>query len=140
MTNLKKINVNGYKCGIGQNSIRNLNLVKLKASGNDKIKNVSFMTNLKILEATNCGIGQKGIKNLNLLKAANNGKIIDVSFMTNLQKLDISDDCGVDQKGIKGLNLVEFYVSYNHKIFDVSFMKNLQILYADSTKICQKKY
>ena len=39
MTNLKKLDASG-KCGIDQNGICGLNLTKLKAENNMKIKNV----------------------------------------------------------------------------------------------------
>ena len=61
---------------------------KLKA--NKKITNVSFMKNLKILDASiRCGIGQDGIMGLDLieLNASSNNKITDVSFMKNLKVL-----------------------------------------------------
>lgn len=70
-------------------SIKNLNLVELNASHNKRIRDISFMTNLRILKARDCGIDQNSIKGLNLvyLDATKNNKICDVSFMTNLQVL-----------------------------------------------------
>ena len=104
-------------------------VTKLKA--NNKIINVSFMTNLKKLDAFgNCGIGQDGIRGLNLveLNAYCNGKITDVSFMTNLKILDAWGDCGIGQDSIHGLDLVELNARNNRKITDVSFMTNLKKL------------
>ena len=77
---LKNLNAGGY-CGIDQNGIKYLHLIKLY--GNEKIKDVSQMAStLKILYAgVNCGIDQNGIKDLHLTKlnASNNEKIKDVN-------------------------------------------------------------
>src|ERR1700761_1244423 len=59
-------------------------VTKLNASDNKKIKDVTQMASLKILDASyNCGIDQNGIKNLHLteLWAINNEKIKDVTQM-----------------------------------------------------------
>ena len=45
MSNLKELNASS-NCGIDQNGIKNLNLIKLIASYNSKIKDVSWMKNL----------------------------------------------------------------------------------------------
>jgi hypothetical protein len=47
MTNLTTLNAEG-NCGIDDNGIKNLNLIKLFASANRKITDVTHMTNLKI--------------------------------------------------------------------------------------------
>ena len=102
----------------------------IKLTSNNKITNVSFMKNLKKLDASDdCGIDQSGIKELNLveLNADDNNKITNVSFMKKLKKLNASYNCGIDQNGIKGLDLVELYTIGNNKITDVLFMKNLKI-------------
>ena len=69
---------------IDQNGILKLDLEELDAYDNTKIYDVSFMKNLKILNAGgNCIIGQDSISNLNLiqLNVCNNPKIINVTFM-----------------------------------------------------------
>ena len=55
-------------CGIDQNGIKNLDLVKLDASYNHKITNVSFMKSLKVLYIGNGRIDQNGIKKLDLVE------------------------------------------------------------------------
>ena len=108
-------------------------VIKLNVDYNKKIKNISFMTNLKKLNAElNCGIDQKGIDGLDLiyLNIWDNEKIKNVSFMTNLQYLDACYDCGINQDGIEGLNLTYLNASNNKKITNVSFMTNLQYLNA----------
>ena len=109
------------------------NVVSLDASDNNKINDVSFMKNLKKLNASDeCGIDQNGIKELDLfeLNANYNIKIKDVSFMKNLKILYANGMCGINQNGIKELDLIELHVDDNKKIKDISFMKNLKILYA----------
>src|ERR1700761_208000 len=82
MTSTLKILDASSKCGINQNSIKDLHLTKLYANDNEKIKDVSQMAStLKILGASyKCGIDQNGIKDLHLteLWAINNKKIKDV--------------------------------------------------------------
>ena len=66
MKKLQKLNARG-NCGIDQNGINGLNLIKLDAAYNPKIIDVSFMKKLQILYAEgNCGIDQNGILGLNL--------------------------------------------------------------------------
>src|SRR5207302_1343481 len=105
-------------------------VIKLSATFNSKIKNVSFMTNLQKLNINgeNCGVNQSEIDGLNLIElyAYDNNKIKNVSFMTNLRKLAIEENCGVNQNGINGLNLIELYANNNNKIKNVSFMTNLK--------------
>ena len=75
----------------------------LNASNNPKIKDVSWLKNLKKLGASgDCGINQLGINGLDLIKldASNNPKIKNVSWMKNLKKLGASGDCGINQLGI----------------------------------------
>ena len=73
-------------CGyseIDQNSISELNLIKLNAIGNEKIKNVNHMKKtLKILNCVGyCGIDQNGISELNLIEldVFGNAKINNVN-------------------------------------------------------------
>jgi hypothetical protein len=101
MKKLKILYADGT-CGIDQNDIKGLDLIKLNANNNNKIKNVSFMKNLKNLHASfDCGIDQHGINGLNLFKltASDNNNITNVSFMKKLKKLDARWDCGIDQNG-----------------------------------------
>src|SRR5271154_4878627 len=129
LINLKKLNT----YNIDQEGIKGLNLIELYAGCNEKIKDVSFMTNLKKLHASGCcGIDQKGIKGCNLIEldANYNEKIKNVSFMTNLKKLYAFGNCGIDQNSIKGLDLITLDVGCNKKIKDVSFMTNLKKLRA----------
>src|SRR2546430_1475517 len=84
MTNLRELDAS-ENCGIDQNGIKGLNLIKLKVYNNPKIQDVSWMTNLRKLDSSwNCGIDQNGIKGLNLIKlnVYGNTKIQDVSWMT----------------------------------------------------------
>src|SRR6266849_2511963 len=49
--------------------IKNLNLIKLNISHNDKINDINWMKNLKILYAEcNCSITNESIKDLNLVE------------------------------------------------------------------------
>ena len=50
MKSLKELDAGG-KCGIDQNGIKRLNLIKLNIDDNDKIKDVNFMNSLKKLYA-----------------------------------------------------------------------------------------
>ena len=55
MKNLKELDATG--CGIDQLSIQELDLIKLSAWNNPKIKDVSWMQNLKELDSSgNSGI------------------------------------------------------------------------------------
>jgi hypothetical protein len=86
-------------CGQG---IDGLDLRELVVNFNEKITNVSFMKNLKKLDASfNCGIDQNGVDKLDLmeLNIAGNKKITNVSFMKNLKKINASFNCGIDQDG-----------------------------------------
>ena len=60
----------GNDCGIDQNGISQLNLTKLYANNNEKIKNVNHMKEtLKTLFCCGkCGIDQNGISQLNLIQ------------------------------------------------------------------------
>ena len=51
MTKLKVLDAS-YNCGINDDGIRDLDLEKLIASGNDTITNVNHMTKLKVLVAS----------------------------------------------------------------------------------------
>jgi hypothetical protein len=109
-----------------QNVINNRifrNVLSLDASYNSNIKDVSFMKNLKFLDAHgSCGIDQKGIDGLDLIKLNidNNDNIKNVSFMKNLKVLWASDNrfcgyCKFGQNGIHGLNLIQLHVNNNEK-------------------------
>lgn len=140
-SNLKILKISS--CGIiNQKTIRCFDLIELDAHRNPNINDVSFMKNLKILNASydhedkygdrTCGINQNGIKGLDLieLNAYQNVRIFDVSFMRNLRRLNIGGPCGVNQKGIDGLDLHELDVSYNKGIYDLTYMINLKKLIA----------
>jgi hypothetical protein len=67
MTTPKKLSICGHYCGVGQHGIHGLNLTALDAGNNANIKDVSFMTNLKVLFAYgSCGIDKAGINGLNI--------------------------------------------------------------------------
>lgn len=124
MANLQVLNASWYS-GIGDNGIKNLNLVELRVYNNLKITDVNHMTNLQILDASrNCGISNNGIKDLNLVKldVSNNPKITDVNHMTNLQILYACCKCGISDDGIKNLNLVKLIAWYNPKITKRNFL------------------
>ena len=70
-------------------SIKNLDLIQLDISYNNKIKDISFMKNLKILNAYgNTELDQDSIKNLDLIEldVSYNDKINNIFFMKNLKK------------------------------------------------------
>ena len=126
MRNLKVLHAFGH-CGIDQEGIVGLDLVKLNAGNNTKIKNVSYMRNLKVLHAFgHCGINQEGIAGLDLVElyAGYNTKINNVSYMRNLKVLYTYGNCGIDQAGIAGLDLVQLYTELNDKITTKSFNKS----------------
>jgi hypothetical protein len=114
MKNIIELHANGEFCGIGNEGITKLNLVKLYIWNNPKITNVNHMYNLKILYAagSKCGISNEGIKNINVeqLSAANNPKITNINHMDKLIELDIRFSCGINHEEIKSLkNLVKIY-------------------------------
>ena len=79
--------------------LKGLDLIKLDAWNNSKIKKVSFMKNLKELDAgDDCAIDQKGIQGLDLIKldVGYNNKIKDVSFMMSLKELYARRNSGID--------------------------------------------
>ena len=124
-----------YLCKLDQEIIKRYShATKLDASSNKNIKDVSHMSNLRVLwaEEGECGINQNGIKGLNLeeLRASRNSKIKNVSYMKNLKFLGACGDCGIDQNGIKDLDLEKLRANRNSKIKDVSHMRNLKILWA----------
>ena len=118
MTNLQILDASDSK--INQIGIQGLNLFKLNAHDNTKITNVSFMTNLKILDASGtCGINQIGILGLNLwnLNVQDNEKINDVTFMTKLRLLNAhGEKCGIGDEGIAGLKIPYVISGNNEKI------------------------
>lgn len=78
MSNLKKLSAT-WICGIADQHIRKLNLIKLDATQNYKITTVTHMSNLRILiaDGSDCGITDDRIAGLNLTKLCNrlNSKI-----------------------------------------------------------------
>lgn len=97
---------------------------------NKNITNISFLTNLKELNASSeCNISQNSVDKLHLTKLRiwSNNKITNISFMKSLKELDISN-CNISQKDIVRLDLVAFCSSFNHRINNVSFMTNLKKL------------
>ena len=110
-----------------------LNLVKLNACNNPKIKKINHMTNLRILYASGDSIiDDDSLVGLNLveLDADWNPKIKKINHMTNLRKLNAVGDCGIGNDDLVGLNLVELNASYNLNIKKINHMTNLRILYA----------
>ena len=78
MKNLQKLNIGGYDCGVGDEEIKELDLIELNASYNPKITKIKHMKNLQKLNiGYNCGVGDEEIKELDLieLKASSNPKI-----------------------------------------------------------------
>jgi hypothetical protein len=122
------------RSNLNQKNIRNhifRNISSLDVYNNRDITNVSFLKQLKILNASfDCGIDQNGIDGLDLvnLDAELNKKIVNVSFMKHLKILNASIKCGIDQSGIDGSDLIKLTVHDNNKITNVSFMKNLKYL------------
>ena len=121
-----------YLTKLNEDILKNYKYIKyLNVKTNRTIKDISWMVNLKILDASDKSrINQIGIKELDLieLNVWNNQKIIDVSWMKNLKILNASNKSGINQIGIKGLDLIELNVWNNRKIKDVSFMTNLKEL------------
>jgi len=129
MTNLKILNVRGWKCRIDQKGIQGLDLIELDCDMNGQIKDISFMTNLKKVYKDEIWLNSTLII---ILKSK-----MYLSWLI-LKKLYADKDCGIDQKGIQGLDLIELYCTINEKIKDVSFMRNLKILYVDNCGIDQQ--
>ena len=67
---------------------------------NEKIKNVNYLSKLKILYCScDCGIDQEGIKDLQLIEelySDDNEKIKNVKYLSKLKILYCSCDCGID--------------------------------------------
>jgi F-box domain len=121
-----------FKNRLSDEILKNYCFVRsLDAYYNPKITNISYMTNLKKLDARgDCGIGDQGIQNLNVveLNAFSNPKITNINHMTNLKKLDASWGCGIGDQGIQNLNLIELKAYNNPKITNVNHMTNLKKL------------
>ena len=132
LTTLKKLDICGFSCKVGDTGIKNLKLEELDVEDNDKITNLNHMITLKKLNISwECGVNDEGIKNLNLyeLDAEGNDKITNLNHMSNLKKLNISGEmCGVDDNGIKNLNLEELEKYYNEKITTLNHMDRLKKL------------
>lgn len=97
---LKELNCR-WQSSLSQKSIDKLNLYKLDAGYNYKIKNVSHMNNLKILDCSGdkCGISQRGITGLRLiyLNIYKNKNIINIEFMKkSLKELYCDNDFKVN--------------------------------------------
>jgi len=126
------------ECGIDQKSIQNLmNLRKLNAHYNRKIKDVNHMTKLEELDASeHCGIGQKGIQNiteLRKLNVYNNSWITDLNHLQKLEELDAGWGCGIAQSGIVYVTtLKKLDANDNPKIMSVNHMVNLEELHASN--------
>ena len=108
-------------CEIDQNGISQLNLMKLYAHNNEKIKNVNHMKNtLKILNCSgsNCAIDQNGISELNLIKlyASENNKIKNVNHMKNTLKI-LDWEYEIDQNGISDGEKDNFITSYESELY-----------------------
>ena len=69
MTNLQKLTIGGYYCGVTDDEIKDLNLIQLDATDNPKISKISHMTNLQKLNiGCNSGVTDNEIKDLNLIE------------------------------------------------------------------------
>lgn len=132
MANLKNITSrNLYVCGKNEIQVKNnksVDLTELYIPHNTYITDISFMTNLKILNANSSVIRQMGIRGLNLIKLniSYNDYITDVSFMTNLKKLIARGSSALTSKGIKKLQLRHIDLSDNKKIKKIPSMKSLK--------------
>ena len=131
-----KILKQDYDDKMDMKKFNELDLIKLDIYGNEKIRDLTRMTNLKKLRihirtCISGGLTQEGIHGLNLVKFSLNShyNITDVSFMKNLKVLvACGSRCGIDQHGIRGLDLTSLDCGCNSKITDVSFMRNLKSL------------
>jgi len=132
LTTLKKLDISGSSCKVGDNGIKNLKLEELNASFNKNITNLNQLTTLKKLDICgfSCKVGDTGIKNLKLeeLDVEDNDKITNLNHMITLKKLNISWECGVNDEGIKNLNLYELDAEGNDKITNLNHMSNLKKL------------
>ena len=106
-------------------------MVKLNAKSNTQIKDVSFMRNLKVLDAScGCGIGHDGIVGLDLveLNMSRNTYITKISFMPSLKILHL-EYSNLRQNEIDKLDLIMLNANgYSNDIANVSHMRNLKIL------------
>ena len=96
-------------------------VIKLDVSYNNKITNINYLINLRILCAdNNCGIDDDGLSrltNLTELDADNNNKITNVNHLINLRILHAKDNCGIGDDGISRLtNLTKLNSDDNNKI------------------------
>ncbi len=104
LSDLEKLNISCsvfshslfLKCGVKQEGIANLKLIKsLNVSNNDMITNVNHLSLLEELDISHeCGVNQEGISDLKLIKILNihcNIKITNINHLSNLEELDISD-------------------------------------------------
>lgn len=85
-------------------------LTQLDLSGNEKVKDVSFLKHLTVLKSDSV-VNIKGI-DLYRLDVRNNYKINDISFLKNLKILNVGSQlCSICQKHIMDLDLIELNAS-----------------------------
>lgn len=128
-------------CGnsITQWSIRHLpSLEELYCRYNDKITDVTHLTNLKVLIAPWSKITQEGLIGLDLtwLDCSYNGNINDVSIFPNLVWLQARGDTGI--KSITNPKLEKLFLGNNLVITDVSHLTSLKVLEISDTYITQE--
>lgn len=127
LTNLKVLYACG-NCGIRDDSIKNLDLIKVVVSSNRAITNITHLKNLKKLIAEyNSGLTNQGIFGLDLIELSlnYNSNINHVQHFTNLKELSIIGVNKVEQQNIKNLDLLELNIDGNDNITDISHMTNL---------------
>lgn len=132
-------NTNNSKM-INDNILKNYTYItELDASCCENIKDISFMTNLRILKA-NCGICQSNncniedISHLDLIELHinYNRTIKNIGNMTNLQILN-ADRSGICNEDLTNLNLIELNIN-DTDITNISHMTRLKILHANSNQ------
>lgn len=129
----------GAKSGIGDCSIKDLNLSHLFMHNNDQITCVNHMTNLKVLHAQYTdfisGLKSNGIQSLNLvqLNVMGNSGIKIISHLTNLRILDISRNSAVDDDQLSKLTmLTQLTIFDNDKISNIRHLTRLRRLIVNS--------
>ena len=111
-------------------------LEKLDTRDNSKITNISYLKNLKILDASwYSGINDESLIGLDLIKLNvwGNPNITKISHLKNLKKLDAGYDSGINDESLIGLDLVELCATSNPKITKISHLKNLKILIVEGS-------
>lgn len=121
-----------YLDKLTEDILRNYKFIRyLDISNNENIFDISYLTNLEILNAGNeCGLDNFSLTKFNLVKlyANNNSKITNVNGMKRLKILHANDNCGIDDKGIENLDLIELSINRNKKIINIEHLKNLKTL------------